>query len=298
MNAANNLSSTAHAINSSPVSDQVQLTDDKTLINGSKVKARKDDAQRTALLNSLPEKSQAATAEKAVEKGNSANNSSSVRSTPPNYVRSAGDIKSKAQSEFNKPSGLGTGPAMWVEANMDNMFYPSKSPLEIFKNFLATRKENNVNRPLSFEKRESYLGIAAKLNQTEIVQFLIEKNASVVYRDNDNKTALDIARENRSLESMQILAQHGAELTDADIAMIKEKSLSNIASKIDVDMPEENKTDLLLIAVYDSDLETIQQLLNEGIDPQGIGEKAMSPMSMALRMNNKEVLSLLRSKQS
>ncbi len=187
---------------------------------------------------------------------------------------------------------------MWVEASMDNMLYPSKSPLDMFKNFLATRKEDNVNRPLSFDKRESYLGIAAKLNQTEIVQFLIEKNASVLYRDNDDKTALDIARENRSLESMQILAQHGAELTDADIAMIEENSLSNISSKIDVDMPEENKTDLLLVAVHDSDLETIQQLLNEGVDPRGTGEKAMSPMSMALQRNNEEVLDLLRSTKS
>lgn len=186
---------------------------------------------------------------------------------------------------------------MWVEARMDNMFYPSKSPLELFKNFLEETKEDNVNRPLSYEKRESYLGIAAKLNRTEIVQFLIEKNASVDYRDNDSKTALDIARESRSLESMQMLAQHGAELTDADIKMVEEKSLPNVASET-IDVPDENKNDRLLTAVYDCDFDTIQQLLNEGVDPEKEGEKAVSPMSMAMRMNNEEVLNLLRSRKS
>lgn len=298
MNAANNLGSSAYAINSFPISREVQLTDEKPSLNGPKVEARKEEAQRAALLNTRLEKSLAAIAENTVEKGNSANNSGSVRSTLPNYVKNAGGTEPKGQQEFNKPLGFGSGPAMWVEASMDNMFYPSKSPLEMFKNFLKDRKENNVNRPVSHEKRESYLGIAAKLNQAEIVQFLIEKNASVDYRDNNNKTALDIARDNRSLESMQMLAQHGAELTDADINMIQEKSVSSMASKTSVDMPEENKNDKLLTAVYDRDFDTIQQLLDEGVDPEKEGEKAISPMSMALQMNNEEALSLLRSKQS
>lgn len=295
MNSANNLSSIAHAVNSFPVSKEVQLQDDKPLVNGPKVEAKKEDAKRTALLNNLTEKSRAEIVEKAVEKGNSASNSISVRSTLPDYVNPAGSSESEAQHEFNKSSGFGSGPAMWVEGNMDNMFYPSKSPLEVFKNFLEDRKENNVNRPLSFEKRESYLGIAAKLNQAEIVQFLIEKNASVDYRDNDNKTALDIARDNRSLESMQMLALHGAKLTNADIKMIEEKSLWDIASETSIDMPEENKNDKLLIAVYDRDFDTIQQLLDEGVDPEKEGEKAVSPMNMALQMNNEEILNLLRS---
>lgn len=228
MNAANNLSASAHAVNSFPVSKEMQLNDDKPSVNGPKVEARKDEAQRTALLNSSLERSQAAIAEKAVEKVNSSNNSSSFQSTLPNYVKSAGSSESQAQNDLNKPLGWGSGPAMWVEANMDNMFYSSKSSLEMFKNFLEDRKESNVNRPLSYEKRESYLGIAAKLNQAEIVKFLIQKNASIDYRDINNKTALDIARDNRSLESMQMLAQHGAKLTDADIEMIQEKALPNI----------------------------------------------------------------------
>lgn len=298
MNAANNLSSSQYTINSFPGSKEAQLKDDKPPVNIPKVEAKKDDAHRTALLNGSPEKGQVAMAEKAVENGNFANDSGSVRSTLPNYVKSAGDAESKAQHEFDKPLGFGAGPAMWVEASMGNMFYPSEAPLKLFKNFLEGKKEGNVNRPLSYEKRESYLGIAAKLNQAEIVQFLIEKNASVNYRDNDNKTALDIARDNRSLESMQILAQHGAKLTDADIEMIQEKSLSNIASEISVDMPEENKNDLLLIAVYDRDLDTIRQLLDEGVDPEKQGEKAFSPMSLAIQMNNKEVLDLLLSIKS
>lgn len=297
MNAANNLSPSSHAVNSFPVSKEVQLTDEKTLANVPKVEARKDDAERTALLNGLPEKNQASIAEETVETGNSVNDSGSVQSTLPNYVKSAVDSESEAQYQFNKPLGFGAGPAMWVEARMDNMFYPSKSPLELFKNFLEETKEDNVNRPLSYEKRESYLGIAAKLNRTEIVQFLIEKNASVDYRDNDSKTALDIARESRSLESMQMLAQHGAELTDADIKMVEEKSLPNVASET-IDVPDENKNDRLLTAVYDCDFDTIQQLLNEGVDPEKEGEKAVSPMSMAMRMNNEEVLNLLRSRKS
>lgn len=298
MNAANNLSSSIHAVNSFPVSEEVPLKDEKPSIHGPKVEAKKDEGQRAVLLNSLSEKSQEAMAEKAVEEGNSANNSSSVRSTLPNYVRNAGGSESEAQHECNRSLEFVAEHSMWIEARMDNMFYPSKSPLEIFKNFLEERKEDNVNRPLGFEKRESYLGIAAKLNQAEIVQFLIEKNASVNYRDNDNKTALDIARDNRSLESMQMLAQYGAELTDADIEMINEKLLWNTASEVNLDIPEKNKIDLLLTAVYDGDLDTIRQLLDEGVDPEGEGEKAISPMSMALQKKNEEVLALLLSKKS
>lgn len=298
MNAANNPSSSAYAMNSLPVSSKIQLTDDKPLANGAKVKAKRADARQTVLLNSLPEKSRATLAEEAVEKGHLANNPVSIQSTLPNYVKNAEGGESNAQKEFNRPWGFGAGPAMWVAGNMENLFYPRNSPLEIFKDFLEDRKENNVNRPLSFEKRESYLGVAAKLNQTEIVQFLIEKNASIDYRDNDNKTALDIARDNRSLESMQMLALYGAELTDADINMINEKPLSAIASETSVDMCEKNKIDLLLVAVYDRDLDTIRRLLNEGVDPEKEGEKALSPMSMALQMNNKEVLDLLLSMKS
>lgn len=300
MNASNNLNlnSNVHANNSFPVSRGAELMDGKSSVNGPKVEAKKNDVQGTALLNSLPEKNQAAITDKNVEKGNSADNSNSFRATLPNYVKDAGGTRSASQHDFNKLLGFGSGPAMWVEAEMDNMFYPSKSPLEIFRNFLEEKKENNVNRPLSYEKGESYLGVAAKLNKAEIVQFLIEKNASVDYRDNDGKSALDIARDNRSLESMKVLAQNGATLTDADVRMLEEESLANRSPQTSVDMPEENKNDRLLTAVYDRDFDTMQQLLDEGVDPEKEGEKAISPMNMALRMNNEEVLSLLRARQS
>lgn len=176
-----------------------------------KMEARKDDAQRTALLSSLPEKNQLAITQQAAGEEHFAGISDSAQTTPPSFAESAGSSKDKAQSDFNRPLGFGAGPAIYVQAHMDNMFYPSKSPLEMFQGLLEKSKETNVNRPLSFEKRESYLGVAAQMNQTEIIQFLIEKNASVNYRDNDGKTALDIARENRSFEAMQMLAQYGAE---------------------------------------------------------------------------------------
>ena len=200
-----------NAVNHFPVSNQNPSSGAQASAAAPKMEARKDDVQRTALLSSLPEKKQLAITQEAAEKEHPAGISNSAQSTPPSFVESAGSSESKAQCDFNRPLGFGAGPAMYVQAHMDNMFYPSKSPLEMFQGLLEKSRENNVNRPLSFEKRESYLGVAAQMNQTEIIQFLIEKNASVNYRDNDGKTALDIARENRSFEAMQILAQYGAE---------------------------------------------------------------------------------------
>lgn len=302
MDAAHNLNSIAHAINSFPVSREEQLKNEKPSINGPKIEARKDEAQRTALLNSSPGKSLTESTEKAVEEGNSANNSSSVRSTLLSYVNTAGYIKFKKQHRFDRILNVGGSLTTFALTAMDGCLDPGKSRLEVFKRILKKYKENNLNRPLSLDKRESYLGVAAKLNQPEIVQFLIEKNASVDYRDNDGKTALDFAREHNSFESMKVLAKHGAELTDDDIRGINKKDSSSIESDLLVKIFEKNKVDQLLVSVYDGDLEAIQQLLNEGVDPHGIGERGISPMSMALQRtfqaNNKEVLDLLRSTNS
>lgn len=298
MNAANNLSSSAHAINSFPVSKNTQLTNDKPSINCPKIEARKGEVQRTALLSSSPEKNLAEIVEKGVEKGNPAINSSSVRSTLPNYVETVGYIEFKNQHQFARI--LNSGSSLETEAlvAMDGCGDPGKSRLEAFKSLLGKWKEDNLNRPLSLNKRESYLGMAAKLNQPEIVQFLIEKNASVDYRDNDGNTALDFARKYNSFEAMKVLAKHGAELTDADIRKINENDSLSIESNLLVEIFEKNKIDQLLVSVYDGDLEAIQQLLDEGVNPRGIGEKGMSPMDMALERNDKKVLDLMRSRKS
>jgi ankyrin repeat protein len=98
---------------------------------------------------------------------------------------------------------------------MQNIYYPSRSTLEIFKSFIE-KEEINVNLPVSRDGRESYLGIAAKLNQTSIVQFLIQEGALVNCRDSGDKTALFYAFENgtENVELFRALLDAGANVND------------------------------------------------------------------------------------
>lgn len=188
---------------------------------------------------------------------------------------------------------------MHVESLMQpNPFYSAMSPLEVTQHFIRDRKID-INSPVTSDKRESFLEVAARLDQTDIVQWLIQEGASVDYRNADNKTALDVARENGSTESMRMLGLHGAELTGSDIKMIEEGRILDIAPKNKIDNFEKDNMDrLLLLAVHDGAFEVIEELLDKGADPERQDEDGRSPMSMAIQMNNPDVLELLRSRKT
>lgn len=293
MDAINNRN--AHAGNFIPESEKRQSAGEGSSDRGPKITSKTDDESRAAFLSGMPEGKEITALETNDQVKNTVdvNNSSPAVSTKPRYGESA------AGGELRSLTGWGSGALTHIESLMQpNPFYPGMSPLGVTQYFIKDRKID-INSPITFEKRESCLEVAARLNQTDIVQWLIQEGAAVDYRNADNKTALDVARENGSIESMRMLALHGAELTDADIKMIEEGRILEIAPENKVgDLEKDNMDRLLLLAVHDGAVGVIEELLDKGADPERQDEQGRSPMSMAIQMNDPEVLELLRSRKA
>jgi hypothetical protein len=293
MDAINNPNT--HAANSIPDSEKQQSAVKDSSDCGVKITSKAGDEQQAALLSGVPKKNQA-TASQAIDQAKDpVNNSYSAVSTAPRYGKGAAD------GELRSLKGWGAGASMHIEVLMQpNPFYSGMSPLEVTQHFIRGRKID-INSPVTSDKRESCLEVAARLNQTDIVQWLIQQGASVNYRNADNKTALDVARENGSIESMRMLGLHGAELTNNDIKLIEEGRILEIATgnKVDELENDNNKATLLLLAVHDgAPLDVIRELLDKGADPERQDAYGRSAMSMAIQMNDPEVLELLRSRKS
>lgn len=291
MDAINNRN--AHAVNSIPDSEKQQSAVKDSSDGRVKITSKAVDEQKAALLSDVPKKDQATASEAIDQAKDPVNNSHSAVSSAPRYG------KGPADGELRSLKGWGSGASMHVESLMQpNPFYSGMSPLEVTQHFIRDRKID-INSPVTSDKRESFLEVAARLDQTDIVQWLIQEGASVDYRNADNKTALDVARENGSTESMRMLGLHGAELTGSDIKMIEEGRILDIAPKNKIDNFEKDNMDrLLLLAVHDGAFEVIEELLDKGADPERQDEDGRSPMSMAIQMNNPDVLELLRSRKT
>jgi hypothetical protein len=299
MDATNNLNT--RAANSFPASKKVQSTDDKSSGDGPRTEAKKEES--LLLLKSLREKTQGGVMEKTAQEGNSGHSSSFPRSTSPNY---ADNGKPK------KYIGWGPGGAMCVEANMQNLYCPSRSPLEIFKSFME-KEEIDVNLPISCDGRESYLGIATKLNETSIVQFLIQEGASVNYRDGGNKTALVYASENttENVELFRALLDAGADVNEKNgightpLSIACKNGHLHVVKLLlqngaEINEPDEDTGDTPLIQAFkthtDKATAMVELLLDNGASLDCCNDHGDTPVMTAVRHRNELALSKLFAK--
>jgi len=301
MDAINSLN--AHAVNSFPAFENVESKDDKYSGNSPRIEAKKNGDQGQMLLKILPEKTQGGVMEKTVQEENSGNSSSFSRSTSPSY---ANNEKSR------KYIGWGPGCAMRVESSMQNIYYPSRSGLEIFKSFME-KEEVNVNLPISLDGRESYLGIAAKLNQTSIVQFLIQEGALVNYRDSGDKTALFYAFENgtENVELFRALLDAGANVNDKNgightpLSIACKKGHLDVVklllqNKAEINEPDTDTGDTPLIQAFktgaDKAAAMVELLLDNGASINCCNKQGDTPVMTAVKHRNESALSKLFAK--
>lgn len=299
MDATNNLNT--RAANSFPASKEMQSTDDKSSSNGPRTEAKKEESR--LLLKSSQEKTQGGVMQKTAQEGNSGNSSSFPRSTSPNYADNG---------KPRKYIGWGPGGAMRVESNMQNLYYPSRSPLEIFK-FFMEKEEIDVNLPISCDGRESYLGIATKLNETGIVQFLIQEGASVNYRDGDNKTALVHASENKTenVELFRALLDAGADVNEKNgigrtpLSMACKNGHLDIVKLLlqngaEINEPDQDTGDTPLIQAFKTNADKaaamVELLLDNGASLDCCNDRGDTPVMSAVRHGNELALSKLFAK--
>ena len=136
-------------------------------------------------------------------------------------------------------------------------------------------KSDNIN--LTNKNGDSPLIIACDHNRKKIVNFLIEKGANIIHRNNDNESALDIVRnkENEDYHEIETML---------------------IDSGADSNIPKEDGDTLLTSACKREDLEEVKKLIKHGFNIDAKNRNGDTPLIIACKYGNKNIINYLISK--
>eukprot|EP00756_Hemistasia_phaeocysticola_P014878 Hpha_TRINITY_DN15369_c1_g1::TRINITY_DN15369_c1_g1_i1::g.88253::m.88253 len=145
-------------------------------------------------------------------------------------------------------------------------------------------------------KKRSLLHHASAAGNLEMVVMLLESNAGINAKDNDGRTALHDALQQRQEPVAECLLAHGADPCIADVhgntplhtAAYFDSSRGVqllLRRKVDPNAADSKGCTPLHIAAHRASAKLLQQLLEKGGDAQKPNKRGITPQQMAERMN-------------
>jgi ankyrin repeat protein len=178
-----------------------------------------------------------------------------------------------------------------------------KSGYTVLRQALFSDKANVVKLLLdegaSGNARDNYgepvLHVAASLGNAAAVQLLLDKGADINSKDERGWSALKYAASDEHVEVMKVLLAHGAEVTLDVAAMIGDKETIQrlLQTGIDVNSEDNSGATALMEAVRHGQTDTAQLLLDSGADMNASEVDGMTVLMSAASMGKSDIVKLL-----
>lgn len=138
------------------------------------------------------------------------------------------------------------------------------------------------------------LHMAAESGNSDSIQELLNNHANPFLKNNDNKTALDIAKRNKDKTSQKILEDCMQIYNDLFLA-VKDGNVNRaselLSSKmINLNFKNEKGDTLLNAAIKNGHLEIVNLLLDNNVNPNQTDSSSFTPLYLAIKLNNPDIM--------